>query len=117
LKLAYNDEVARRYQAERAKHRQEQPQEGTPVSLVQQASQDCRAARYEACLAKTKQAIGQKPDFAEAYNVMAMALIATQRGDEGIEALRKAVQLKPDFEMAKRNLAWALEERRKALGK
>jgi hypothetical protein len=35
--------------------------------------------------------------------------------DEGIEAARNAVRLKPDFELARNNLAHALERRQAAL--
>jgi protein O-mannosyl-transferase len=88
----------------------------TPEMLVREATGDCRASRYDDCLANAKQAIELRPNYAEAYNVMAMALIATNHGDDGIEALRQALRIKPDYETAKKNLAWALEEKKRILG-
>ena len=86
-----------------------------PEMLVRLASGDCSAGRYDDCLKNAKAAIELRPDYAEAYNVMAMALIATNHGDDGIEALRQAIRIKPGYETAKKNLAWALEEKKRIL--
>ena len=77
------------------------------------ATGHCRAGRYDECLDASKTALELRPEYAEAYNVMAMALIATQRGDDGIEALRHALRINPKYETARKNLAWALEEKKK----
>ena len=91
------------------------PEKLRPEMLVRLASGDCSAGRYDDCLKNAKAAIELRPDYAEAYNVMAMALIATNHGDDGIEALRQAIRIKPDYETAKKNLAWALEEKKRIL--
>ncbi len=85
----------------------------TPEMLLRVATGDCRAERYDDCLSTARQALDLRPNYAEAYNVIAMALIATHRGDDGIEALRQAIRIKPDYETAKKNLAWALAEKKK----
>ena len=36
------------------------------------------------------------------------------RWDEGIEAARQAIQIKPNYEAAKSNLAWGLSQKAKA---
>jgi tetratricopeptide (TPR) repeat protein len=87
-----------------------------PEALIRVASGDCRAGRYDDCLKNAKAAIELRPNYAEAYNVMAMALFATNHGDDGIAALRQAIRIKPDYETAKKNLAWALEEKKRVLG-
>ncbi|HYA15430.1 MAG TPA: tetratricopeptide repeat protein [Syntrophales bacterium] len=45
-----------------------------------------------------------KPDLPEAHNSLGVALAQKGRADEAIDHLRKAVQLQPDYEEAKRNL-------------
>ena len=82
---------------------------------VRAATRDCRAGKYDDCLSKARHALDLRPEYPEGLNVMAMALFATGHGDDGIEALQHALRIKPDYETAKKNLAWALEERRKAL--
>jgi tetratricopeptide (TPR) repeat protein len=82
---------------------------------ARQAAQECRAGNYDVCIEKAKHAIELKPDYPEAMNVLAMALFATGHGDEGIETLQKALRINPEYQTAKKNLEWALEERRKHL--
>ena len=58
--------------------------------------------------AAAQRAIDLRPQFAEDYSNIAAACIAMQRWDEGIQAAREALRLKPDYEAAKSNLDWAL---------
>ena len=58
------------------------------------------------------QAIEQRPAYAEAYNNVAAALNGMKRWDEGVQAARKALELKPGYEAAKSNLDYALEHQR-----
>ena len=54
------------------------------------------------------------PNYAEAYNNVAAAHAALARWDDAIQAARQAISLKPDFQLAKNNLAWATTEKAKA---
>jgi len=132
LKLAGEDETARHFGMPTGQH-PEQPvppvQPAPPQSttltpavaqaaaedILRDATKDCRAEHYDDCLAKTRRVLELRPEYPEAYNVLAMAFIATGRGDDGIEALQHALRINPDYETAKKNLAWALEERKKVL--
>jgi Flp pilus assembly protein TadD len=49
------------------------------------------------------------PNFAKAHNSLAVALAQKGKTDEAISHLRKALQLQPDYEEAKRNLKALLE--------
>jgi len=114
FRLSKNDEVAQRYLAEREKRRQTmgtapavgtEPTVGsTPEAVLQSAVALGRAKQYEECIARAKQALAMRPNYAEAYHTMAVAYIALHRLDEGIQAASEAVRLKPDFELARKNL-------------
>jgi tetratricopeptide (TPR) repeat protein len=102
LHLTNNDELARRYVAERT----------TPEGLLNLSAKYCNAGNYEECLAAAERAIQLKPDYAAAYGNAAAAYIALQRWDEGIAAAREALRLKPGDDAAKSNLDWALSHRK-----
>ena len=130
LKVAGEDETARRFGVQPDQH-PVQPVQSVPAQpspaltpagakaasedILKGATKDCRAGQYDDCLEKARRSLELRPEYPEAYNVLAMALIATGKGDDGIEALQHALRINPDYETAKKNLAWALEERRKAL--
>jgi protein O-mannosyl-transferase len=126
LQLADSGEAAKRYAAQAAERQKKAAEERqAPAKVAPQAaedilrlaSQNCHAGKYDECLDGARRALQLKPEYPEAYNVMAMALIATNRGDDGIEALRQALRIRPDYPTAQKNLDWALQERRKVLGK
>jgi len=110
VKLAFNDEIAQRYMAERARR---QKRNATPESLVNLAAQYCQNGRYPDCLSAAQKALALRPDYAEAYNNLAAAYLSMKMWDQGIQAARKALALKPDYADAKSNLDWALEHRPK----
>ena len=109
VKIAFNDEIAQRYMAERARRQKSL----TPEALVTQSARYCQNGRYVDCLAAAKRALELRPDFAEAYNNLAAAYLSMKMWDEGIQAARKALALKPDYADAKDNLDWALAHRPK----
>jgi tetratricopeptide (TPR) repeat protein len=129
LKLAYNDETARRYveslkspgqagaaaAAEIPAGQSASPagQSATPEGQLHISAELCRAGRYEECIAAARKALELRPDYAEAYNNIAAAYTSLHRWDEGIQAATEAIRIKPDFELAKKNLqrARALKER------
>jgi len=108
LRLSHNDELARRYLAERA-YRPPNPAGapqslGDPQALLHQSAGECRAGKYEECIATARKALALQPDYAEAYNNIAAAYLALHRWDEAIQAATQALRLKPDFEMAQKVL-------------
>ena len=117
IRLAYDEEAVRRFQEAREsfeKNRQAWQQSGgaSPATLARQAAEACKAGKYADCLSDAQKAIELRPDYAEAYNNMAFALIAMKRLDDGIRALQEAVRIKPDYTVARNNLARALEQKR-----
>jgi protein O-mannosyl-transferase len=52
-------------------------------------------------------AISLRPLYAEAWNNIAAASNAMSRWDDGIHAAEEAIRLKPDYQLARNNLAWA----------
>ena len=48
---------------------------------------------------------------------MAFALLSMNRLDDGIRALQEALRIKPDYAVARQNLARALEQKRWEGGK
>ena len=51
--------------------------------------------------------IALKPEYAEAYNNLAIILVKQERGDEAIANYHKALRLKPEYPEAHKNLAAA----------
>jgi tetratricopeptide (TPR) repeat protein len=89
------------------------PEGPSPAALTRHAAELCQDRKYEECLEEAQKAIEIRPDYAEAYNNKAYALIAMNRLDEAIRDFREAVRLKPDYTTAKENLARALKQKRR----
>jgi tetratricopeptide (TPR) repeat protein len=53
-----------------------------------------------------------KPGYAEAYNNIAAAYQSMHQWDQAIAAAQEALRLKPDFQLAKNNLAYSLSEKK-----
>jgi len=58
-----------------------------------------------------------RPDSAVIYNDLGVAYNLLKRYDEGIAACRRAIRLDPTFQLAKNNLKWGLDEKKKLQGK
>jgi len=86
---------------------------GTANEYLNLSYQLCTAHQPWQCIAAAKMALAILPTSAEAYNNIAAAYEDLGRWDEAIQAAREAVRLKPDFQLAKNNLAWS--ESQKAL--
>jgi tetratricopeptide (TPR) repeat protein len=52
-----------------------------------------------------------RPNYAEAYNNIAAGYQAMGRWDEAIAAAQEAIRLKPDFQLARNNLAYASSQK------
>jgi arylsulfatase A-like enzyme len=66
--------------------------------------------RYEEAAALARQAIAERPDLAEAYEHLALALRQLERHGEAIAALQSALQRGVDRESLRRQLGLALSE-------
>jgi len=107
VKTAFNEEIAQKYMAERARRLKST----TPEALVNAAAEYYQEGRYVDCLSAAKKALELRPDYPEAYNNLAAAYLSMKMWDEGIAAARKALALKPGYADAKGNLDWALAHR------
>jgi len=118
LRLAYNDETARRYLEERAEAEKKEaakpaaPKPLAPEALLNQSAKYCNDGNYQGCIDTAKQALALRPDYAEAYNNMAAGYSSLERWDEAIKAASEAIRLKPDYPLARKNLDWAVAHKR-----
>ena len=69
--------------------------------------------KLDEAIAAYRQAIGIKPDFAEAHSNLGNALRDQGKLDEAIAACRQAIGIKPDYAEAHYNLGNALQDQRK----
>jgi len=118
LRLVPGEEAARRYLATIATHRQE-------IAAAEKTMQQAPAAgglinlsllyyqegRYLECIRAAQRALQLAPASAEAYNNIAAAYNSMALWDQGIQAAREATRLKPDFEIAKNNLQYAIAQK------
>jgi tetratricopeptide (TPR) repeat protein len=68
--------------------------------------------RYVESVGAAQTAVYLKSDYAEAYNNIGAAYAALKIWDAAIQADQQALRLKPDFQLARNNLIWALEQKR-----
>jgi tetratricopeptide (TPR) repeat protein len=78
--------------------------------------QHALAHRFQECIDAAGQALQLKPGMAEAYNNIGYCSASLGNWDEGIKNTQEALVIKPDFPMARNNLAWMLQEKAKAGG-
>ena len=69
--------------------------------------------QLDAAIDSYKQALSLKPDYAEAYNNIGVALQEQGKLDVAIEAYNKALAIKPDYAEAYNNMGSALKEQGK----
>ena len=70
-----------------------------------------QAGNYAGSIVAAEHALALDADSAEAWNNIAAANEALHRWDAAIAAAQKAVALRPDFQLAKNNLAWSLQQK------
>jgi hypothetical protein len=66
-----------------------------------------RARDYEATIAMSQRALALRGDLAEAYNNIGASYCELGRWSDAVGPLETALRLKPDFALARNNLAWA----------
>ena len=126
LRLAYNDETARRYLEERATAEKRSevgapahppsatPPAGSPEALLNLSAKYCNDGAYEGCIEMAKKALELRPGYAEAYNNMAAGYSSLEKWDDAIQAASEAIRLKPDYPLARKNLDWAVTHKQQA---
>jgi tetratricopeptide (TPR) repeat protein len=70
-----------------------------------------RQGEYLKCIESARKALILESDNAEAYNNIGVAYAQMQQWDDAIRNEEKAVALRPDFQLAKNNLAWARSQK------
>jgi tetratricopeptide (TPR) repeat protein len=65
------------------------------------------AKRFKQCVATAAEAVKVNPKYAEAYNNMGAGYIRLKQYQDAVKVLKVALQLKPDFVLAKNNLLHA----------
>lgn len=68
---------------------------------------------YQNSIDASLKAIGYKPNNPTAWNNLGSAYNALEMWDKGIEACEYALKLQPDFQLAKNNLNWAKQSKKK----
>jgi hypothetical protein len=71
------------------------------------------SGRYQDSVKVGADAVSIDPSSAETYNLMGAAYGRLQLWDESIGAARAAVRLRPEWAVARENLAWAVQQRQK----
>ena len=67
--------------------------------------------KYLESIGAAQTALHLKPDYAEAYNNIGAAYAAIRLWDPAIRADQQAVRLQPGLQLARNNLAWALQQK------
>jgi len=83
----------------------------TPESQLSLSAQLYGQGKFQECIAAAEEAIALDATMAEAYNNCAACYASMGRWDEAIRSATEALRLKPDFQLARNNLAWALQHR------
>ena len=68
---------------------------------------------YDQAITAFKKVISLKPDYADAYSNMGVALHDQGKLDEAIEAYKKSISLKPDYAVAYSNMGNVLKDQGK----
>jgi len=82
-------------------------QPGTVGEHLNRSWQFCTAHQPWQCIAMARMALAILPTSAEAYNNIAAAYEDLGMWEEAVQAAKEAIRLKPDFQLAKNNLAWS----------
>jgi tetratricopeptide (TPR) repeat protein len=89
--------------------------ETNPAEAELNRSQELyKAGQYDGAIAAAQAALKAKPDYALAYNNLAVSYLQLKKYDEAIQNAQQALRLQPDLELAKNNLAMIQQEKAKA---
>lgn len=124
LKLSPEDPEIRRFAAmdPHAAPAPPRPQTGSPPvsgpvsaeTLLSYSLEAYQARDFAGCIRFSEMALSVRPNYAEAYNNMTAAYNSLGQWDDAIRAGRQALRIKPGFELARNNLAWAESQKKQA---
>lgn len=83
---------------------------------LQDSFRHYQAGRHAEAVDAARAAIAADPGSADAYNNLAVASQALGNTDAAIQAATEALRLRPDFQLARNNLAWFQQEKAKGAG-
>jgi tetratricopeptide (TPR) repeat protein len=81
------------------------------ATLLNTSLRQYNERRFAECKGTAEAALKIYPGYAEAYNNIAACEIELKHYDAAIAAAQEAIRLKPDFQLARNNLAWAIKVR------
>lgn len=84
------------------------------AGALQRSFQQYQAGRFQEAIVSANAAIAANPASADAYNNLAVSYLGLRQFDGAIQAAQDAIRLKPDYQLAKNNLAWIQREKAKA---
>jgi predicted membrane-bound spermidine synthase/Flp pilus assembly protein TadD len=73
-----------------------------------------QAGRYQEAILAAKAAVKADPNSADAYNNLAVTYAALRMWDEAAQNAQEALRIRPNYQLARNNLVWILEEKQKA---
>jgi tetratricopeptide (TPR) repeat protein len=86
------------------------PQKLTADDWINRSLVQYKQAAYTQSIASARKALQLDPNSIEAYTNIGAAYGALHQWDEAIRNEREALRLKPDFQLAKNNLNWYLQQ-------
>ena len=126
LRLAYNDETARRYLEERANAEKRSeagapapppsatPPPGSPEALLNLSAKYCNDGDYEPASQWRKRRSSSGPTMRKPTTTWPPATVRWNGGMTPSQAASEAIRLKPDYPLARKNLDWAVTHKQQA---
>jgi tetratricopeptide (TPR) repeat protein len=85
-------------------------------ALLNVSFQLFQAGRYQEAIGAASAVLKMVPNSADAYNNIAVSYAALKNWDEAVKNVQEALRIRPDYQLARNNLAWFIKERVKANG-
>jgi tetratricopeptide (TPR) repeat protein len=88
---------------------------GTASQLIARSLEHCRREQWSECVATAQAALSREPLRAEAWNNAAVGYAGLRLWDDAERCAARALELAPDFQLARNNLAWVSEEKMRTI--
>ncbi len=113
LRLQPNLQIARNNLSLYAREKGSSDSPESAIEYLETSLRLNREGKYEASIKAAQSAVRLNPGLAEGWNNIAAGQGALHHWNEAITAAERAIALKPDFQLAKNNLAWSLAQKRR----